>query len=424
MPNDAQSSLAGPTHNPPGEPERIRGISRYLTARSWALVTFVLLCVLGAAGIQRPAWGDELHFAETIRLFVHAPAIRTLLEYPEVTPPMTYVLYAVWASAFGVSLAALRIFSIILALATWNLLFAFFQKITGSSERAWCLSLVVLLNPYALGTSVFVFTDVPALFFLLAGAWAVLDDRPFLYGFASAAALCCRQYAIILPLSVVVRELLRWNDGGRRDRRFLLASAASLLPLSVLMAFWGGIAPRPGIERWVAANPSLFNLHAITTYLAFGALYSFPVLVWSFLHRTFGRRDIPVLSAGLIWFILIPVIPSAVTVQQTRFDTVGLAHRGIAFVVGAGIPTQVVLAVFFLAGLLMTSDIARDVLRGDATPRRSGMAFASVMWLAFLLIMPFSFQVWEKYLLLVLPFLLAALYFLRVNEPEWVSLEA
>ena len=58
-----------------------------------------LLVFAGAVtviGINRPYWGDEAHFAETVRYFGNEISLNTLKSYNEMSTPLPFVLYALW----------------------------------------------------------------------------------------------------------------------------------------------------------------------------------------------------------------------------------------------------------------------------------------------------------------------------------------
>ncbi|MGQ9864615.1 MAG: hypothetical protein ACUVRD_09110 [Bacteroidia bacterium] len=97
------------------------------------------------------------------------------------------------------------------------------------------------------------------------------------------------------------------------------------------------------------------------------------------------------------------------------FGTSGLANQdpysGIYKILTAFLgdhALNVVLFLFLLAASYMTLVLVRNLWITYRLQRWTENAFFTLSWLAFLLIMPFSNQVWEDYLLLVLPFYAAA----------------
>ena len=398
------------TRLPPPDP-MIPAVSlkRLLTYRTWVLFTLASLLVLAAAGLSQPAWGDEAHFVATIGLFARDISPRLIQDYPEVTPPLTFALYALWTKLAGSSLTSLRIFTLLIAFVTWNVLFRFLARVTDRPQAAWGLALLVTINPYFLGTSIFVFTDMPAILFTLLAAWMLWEERLARFSLCVAAAVLCRQYAVVLPLAVIVEAL--YTSVAQRTIRWrpLLAAGSGLLPLAALMIVWHGTAPTSGLRLWYVPNAAVFNLHAITSYLAFGTIYAIPVVAWVLLRSPWRRTDILISAVGVLWTLIVPVAASEATIQQTSYRTVGLVHRAIIGLLGDSTIAHVLLAACVAVGCLAGIRLLRSLhlpVRGETEPLRQWLP---MLWPLFLLIMPFSYQVWEKYLLLILPFLLPAL---------------
>jgi 4-amino-4-deoxy-L-arabinose transferase-like glycosyltransferase len=319
------------------------------------------------------------------------------------------VLYRLWAAVFGQSTEALRALTLVLAAGAWNLAYVLLRRLTRDDWHAWWMSLVFVANPYVLGTSLFVFTDITALLFTLGAAWALFDRRTVLFGVLSACALLSRHYAVVLPLSVFAAGLVHLLYGERVARGPLVAALLSMLPLFGLFALWGAVAPPSGMKLWYIPNLAPFNPSSITAYVAFGTLYALPLVLWHLRHRQWYRSDVVVVVLALSWYALLPIEPSAASITQGQFDTVGLAHRATFALLGHGRVSTWFLGLVFVMGMLVTRDLAGRFLRRsrgaeDVPP------FVWAMWPVFLLLMPFSYQVWEKYLIQVQPFVMGALF--------------
>src|SRR5438132_14065253 len=77
-------------------------------------------------GIDRPLRADEPHFVETIVQFgTSRPSLDLLTHYNEMSGPVPFVLYGAWGRMFGFEPFTLRLFSIVVAVATYVLLFWF-----------------------------------------------------------------------------------------------------------------------------------------------------------------------------------------------------------------------------------------------------------------------------------------------------------
>ncbi|MBS1262093.1 MAG: hypothetical protein MAG453_01432 [Calditrichaeota bacterium] len=207
----------------------------------------------------------------------------------------------------------------------------------------------------------------------------------------------------------------------RGDRRagvgWLLASAASLLPLAVLVVIWGGIGPPSGLERWTLGEPLRWRPGTFTTLVAMLAVYLLPVLAVraGTLWRE-AKRSWWVVPAAAAFYIVFPVRASRVAVEQAGIETVGFVHRGLhAVLPGPGVDAALLL--MFALGALVVAVF----VRGLAAWPRAGFAgergALAVIVLLFLLLLPLSYQNWEKYLLPVLP-LAAALVIARFGAGE------
>src|SRR6266568_4671245 len=87
-----------------GQPSYVRSLLAYGCAI--ILVEALIVCVIG---LNHPTWGDEGHFIGTITSFGSDLSIAQLTNYPEVTTPLPFIVYALWGRAFGFDPFHLRI---------------------------------------------------------------------------------------------------------------------------------------------------------------------------------------------------------------------------------------------------------------------------------------------------------------------------
>jgi len=70
-------------------------------------------------------------------------------------------------------------------------------------------------------------------------------------------AIATRQFVVQIPAALAAWEALRWL---RKEKAASLASVVSpglaCVSLLVWVAFWGGLSPQPGIDRWVPLYPA------------------------------------------------------------------------------------------------------------------------------------------------------------------------
>ncbi|NOQ21533.1 MAG: hypothetical protein GQ565_02625 [Candidatus Aegiribacteria sp.] len=356
-----------------------------------------------------PFRGDEEHFISTVELFGDNYHPRTALDYPEVTGPLFYYMYASWGKLIGFNPASLRIFNLLVSAITFILIYILYGKVLRNLKIVLPGLLLLLLNPYFPGLSMHVFTDMPSLLFIVLIAFAVYLGNPLLLLLSTACALLIRQYSVFMFISAAVYLFILYRKNGRFGTGSFLALICGAVPLLVMMLLWRGTAPPSGIARWVIDDGSVYRFRYIFIYIIFMAASLFPLLVYA--YRILLRNRMVVLSGFLLslTYFFFPVHSSSVTLEQTEGTTVGLMHSFIRGILDSYSLEQFVLWIFCWAGFItLFSIIWTDITRMKAGKWDFGH-FLTLTIIVFLVIMPFSYQVWEKYLIVVLPFLLLRL---------------
>lgn len=75
-------------------------------------------------------WGDEGHFVETISFFSDRTFSEAVQDYPEVTPPLFYLVYSYWGKIFGNEIQTLRLLSVLTGLISFIFVYYIFKMIT------------------------------------------------------------------------------------------------------------------------------------------------------------------------------------------------------------------------------------------------------------------------------------------------------
>lgn len=355
-----------------------------------------------ATDLDYPFRGDESHFIDTIEYFGEEFGFSVWQDYPEVTGPLFYFLYAAWGKLAGFNPSSLRTLSIIISFITVLLIYRLYRSVLGDIRYVLAGIAVLLLNPYLAGLSIHVFTDIPALMFLVLAVTALRRHQPLLLFISTACALLVRQYSVFLVIAASAWLALpvKWNEDG--SRRELAALLAGCMPLLMMMLLWRGPSPPSGLALWVPDDGLAYNFRYIPIYVTFMALYSFPLVLAAW--RTVFRKTVVMaalpLSLSIFFF---PLRASGVTVRQTGIETVGLAHGAVQRVLGTGIPGQLFLWLFCFLGFALVAGLVRADIRAPSKRDAFGLLL-TMTTVSFLLIMPFSYQVWEKYLLMTAPF--------------------
>ncbi|MCK5116559.1 MAG: hypothetical protein KAR44_08150 [Candidatus Aegiribacteria sp.] len=359
--------------------------------------------------LEYPFRGDEEHFISTVELFGENYHPRTALDYPEVTGPLFYYMYASWGKLTGFNPANLRFLNMLLSAVTFVLLYLLYGKVLQDLKIVLPGLLLLLLNPYFWGLSMHVFTDIPSLLFIVLIAFAVYIGTPVLLLLSTACALLIRQYSVFMVISAAAYYFIQFRTRHRFGKGSFIALIFGAVPLLVLMLLWKGTAPPTGILRWVIDDGSVYRLRYIYIYIIFIAASLFPLLIYA--YRILFINRIVILSGFLLslTYFFFPVQSSSVTLEQTGGTTVGLMHSFIRGVLDNYYLEQFVFWIFCWAGFITLVSIIRTDIARMKTGKWDFGHFLTLSVIIFLLIMPFSYQVWEKYLIVVLPFILLRL---------------
>jgi 4-amino-4-deoxy-L-arabinose transferase-like glycosyltransferase len=385
----------------------------------WFIFSLIALTLIGIFSLKLPFRGDERHIVETIRLFADNFNVNTIKDYPEVTPPFFFMFYALWAKIFSASTESLRMLTLIISFITWQLVYYLFRSFTQKEYHALLLSFLVIVNPYFFGTSVFVFTDMLTIMISLAAVLSFVKNKLFLFIIFTAIGILCRQYAVIIPVAVILYSSLNYKNNKLFSRNYMIGSLSTFLPLVVLFLFWKNISPASGIEKWIVPNSSLYNLDYINTYITFSVIYIFPLAIVFFKKIKFDYSSLLIALVFTVFFSFFPIKTSMATLEFTDYKTVGFVHQALADMFGyESISLKIVLLVLLLVGCFINTELLKNIYQDIKSKAISKQPIFTLLWILFLLIMPFSYQVWEKYLTMILPFFVLSIYLILypINE--------
>jgi hypothetical protein len=383
------------------------GVPRKLTIDGGvAAIAAAAPFVLWSGVREWPPWGDEAHFLDTVRQFGAGVSVELLRSYNELSAPLTYIVYAAWGSLAGFDTSSLRLLSPILASVTVLLYWRVLAREEFTPGTVGAVLALLAFSPYFVGTSVFVFTDMLALCGM-AVTWKGLQARrPWVVAIGLAAATLTRQYLIFVTVALLAATALARTEPNRLRANLAGAAIVAMIPFAVLVSLWGGaLSPVNPLREMYLSEGVRFDPHALSLYLATPAVYLAPLVFMTLLRARWQEWAAGAPAAA--WAIAFPVQASAAQLQD-GVTTVGFFHRALVY---AGGP-WLAFAGFVLSALLSFAAIA--VWWNDTRPQDDRTIGAWFPWLAlgsFLLIMPFSFQPWEKYALpqlMICGFLFAA----------------
>ena len=394
---------------------------------SLLVMVVFLLGIFGGAlfvlGYDHPYWGDEEHFAATVRFFISTPWSQAVQDYPELTGPLSYLLYAGWGRVFGDSLPVLRLLSLVLGFAAALIFHRLAYEQTSNPLLALLAGVWLFINPYVIGSSLFVFTDISALFFLVLAVWAALRSRPLAFLAAAAAALLTRQYLIFFVAVVGGYSAFRWLVHKERPALWMaISSVLSCLPLSALVVVWGGLSPVTGRQLWLHGTSGLaFYPFYLTNYLSTFPVYAFPFLIMAqrSIFRSINRWMIAIVLSAYYFFF--PVAPSWVTQIETELHTIGYFHRLVKLISSSSTIEHIIFYLLFVIGINCLLFLIEDAWKRLRLRQMDSELLLDLAGISYFVVMAFSFHVWEKYLLPVLPLLSLRLLMVPRLLPRWVN---
>lgn len=386
------------------------------TYKLWISFSLLFIICLGVFRINQPYYGDEYHFVQTIRLFGSTSWPLIFKDYPEVTTPLTYIIFAAWGKIFGFELYTLRLLLLIISFIFLLILYRMIFLFERNEKRVLLLCIVIMLNPYMWGLSIFVFTDMLMLLFLITAVYSFGRNYYLIAAVLLGLAILCRQYSLIfavgLWLYLLVQGILK--SDYKIFIRFTSVLVICLIPFVILMILWGGMSPPSGRRLFIVQDSFFWNPHGFVTYVSFSAIYIFPLIVINYRKLiNYKRLLFPSIFFSII-YLLFPVQVSEVTKIQVHLDTVGLIHKLIHYVFGSGLIGNVVLYFYFIIGIwLLLVFLSEDTKNLKLRVLNNNFLFTLIIFL-FLTVMPFSYQIWEKYLVMIIPLLV--LRFDKVRE--------
>ena len=373
-----------------------------------ALWVVVQLAAVLTIGIDRPPYADERHFCETVASFGQEITVEKLRTYDQMSTPLPFVLYSLWGRIFGFDMGQLRLLSILIALATYLLLHCWLYGLFKSGKVALWTTAFVMIQPYMIGLSIFVYSDMLAILFLILALVAAQRSNVWLLALGLAGALLCRQYLAFAWLSFLLfyamSPIERVRMGG--------ATIISALPMMALIMLWDGVSPDNQYRTLYLGGGITFHLEILVLYISLIAVYLLPLVIWKWreLYANWRLLAISLLVAMIFWAF--PVQASQCSLD-VGVDTVGLLHRALNYVLGDPAWSRTVFFLAFWAALPILWMIIDDCYRRLRRRLYDTIFLLDGLILSFLVVMPLSYLGWEKYFMPLIPILAARLIMLK-----------
>lgn len=385
----------------------------------FSVATLIYLGILSQITIKWPFWGDEVHFVKTIQQFGKGINLDLLKHYSEMSAPLPFFVYSIWGRIINFNIETLRYFSLIISFITLLLFHNFLFNLFRDIKITLLTTAYFAINPYIIGLSIFVFTDMLTILFLILSSILLIKQKPFLLSISLAAGSLCRQYFLFFIISIFIFYFIDYLINGRNSDSInlimLLSCLASTLPLSMLALLWNGLSPDNGLKQIYLDDAYIFHLSFLTLYVCQLFIYLFPIILlcWDKLYKNTFIISVSMILSFLYW--LFPVRACNVQVAADIF-TVGFFHKLIRHIFNNPFIEDLIFYSAFLLALPIIIYILRDVYSKLRTKKLDFILLLDWSILMFLFVMPFSYLVWEKYFLLILPIATVRILFIKYSK--------
>ena len=368
---------------------------------------FAVYAALFAAmdGLRFEPDKDEKHFWPTSLRFSESwlPHVDLLRDYGELNTPLPFIIFGSLEHLTGGGIFAGRLLNLILS---FGIVALIVLRARGPLRRVIGAAIGLLLFPYFLGASCYLYTDIIAAAFAFGGFWLHLRRQHVASAVCFALAIASRQYMVAFPLAAAVHELTALR--GADDRRHA-GWIAPLLAASTLLGwfvFFGGPAPPGELARQglSTAEPlRLYPQHALYFLTCVGAYYVVPELVLApgnlTLRTVLRVRSVVVAAAMLALFIVFPPLRNP---AEYPIETMGFLDKATRRVVGDHDFLR--MGLFYIAALL-------------ACLRFSRLSLPALLVAVHAVLLMKGHIGWDKY---ALP-LLVTLWFIAADQPAGAS---
>ena len=385
----------------------------YRSSLIYFLIAFIIFesVVVIVGDLSREPWGDEHHFVQTVKQFGTNFSIETLTHYKEMSGPLPFIIYSLWGRVFGFDLSVLRLLSILIALASYLIFHRLIYSTIKNGSIALIGTLFLMVHPYKIGFSIFVFTDGITILFMLLALYGVYKKNASVYCLAMAAALVSRQFSIFFLIASVLYFILQ---GASANKKMVTASLLSIIPYAALVILWGGLSPDNAWRIMYLEDGLSFHVNYLVLYICLMFVYLLPFVIWKWKEIYYDRNTIIVSAAVSFLYWFFPVGPSKYDIANNT-ETVGLFNKLLVWINQTFRFAQTVWfdqAIFyicFLLGLPILMTLGNSICKNIKNKKIDTAMLLDLSIVSFLLIMPFSYLGWEKYFIPMVPFMVIRL---------------
>jgi len=302
-----------------------------------SVVALYTILFLVFNGLRFAPEKDETHFWPTTQLFSERfpHDLELLRSYNELNTPLPFIIFGGLERWFGLGIRAGRFLNLLTSISVILAIIA----TGGHRARAALAATGLMIFPYFLGTSIFLYTDMMAAALALLGLWLHTRARFLASALAFMMAIASRQYMVAFPLAVAAHEFFS-RSCARTDqpRKLRWPAFAWILPtiaaasLLAWIGVFGGPAPHRAIEtqRLATADAvSVFPQHSLYFLSSIGVYF---VLVetmlfwrWQELAKAIRSRRAWIAAVLLIAaFVLFPPL------KNLNYDIESMGYLDLA----------------------------------------------------------------------------------------------
>ena len=220
-------------------------------------VTLLYIIIYFTTGqFAKGLYQDEFHYLSTAVDFSSEPipSISLLKNYNELNTPLPFIIGGWVIKIFGEDIKYLRMLTFAVS---FLLVLIFIWGSPARSQRLYLALLGLILFPNYYLCSVYYYTDIFAMVFVLAGMCSYVKKAHWAGLLFFAMGICCRQYMIAFPVAIAAYELLklfRKSSSVGEFISFLITSSPwkyytlSILSLAPWIILWKNVAPSAVME--------------------------------------------------------------------------------------------------------------------------------------------------------------------------------
>lgn len=382
-------------------------------------MAFVLIVVLVesvaviAFGIDRPAWNDEGHFHRTVEYFGQGISLDTLKHYEEMSTPLPFIVYAWWGRLAGFELAQLRILTLICSLITYLVFFHLLWILVNDPRAVFWSALWLVINPYMIGLSIFIYTDMMTIMFVVLALLARVRKQALLFGLAMALGILSRQYVVFLTLACLTWDGFQWLLERKREAlKMLAADLLSLVPYGLLILLWGGAGPDNSLRGAYLTEGVSFHPTHLTLYLCLLFVFHVPLIAARW-REIYLRPRVVIISLILSFAYYLVPVTAVKTLLFPENAAVGLFHRFLRMALANESLVNAAFQLCLLMALPVLLYFIEDTYRRLSRRLIDLPLLLDLALFSFLIIMPWSYFVWEKYVLLLVPIVIIRILLIK-----------